>query len=397
MSPTEPAKNMSYSERLQHFTWAWFALPLSTAGIAILLAGTPHRFDGLTTIGKLFFIFALVLYLLAIALITTRFVMFPKMLRCSFVHPHESLFFPTCILTLANIIGCAWIYGSPYCGHWLVVATEVLYWLYMVMALVGAILQYLYLFSAPKHRLTIQGMTPAWILPIFPTLFGGVLASILAGGQPPSSRMAIVISGITFTGLGWMVAILMYSVYIQRLMTFGLPPPNLRPGMFIAVGPPAFTGLALVNFGSVISDLEDYGYFADNSAAIQTLRTVADFTAIFLWMLAFWFFCITLVALITGLRQMSFHLVWWALVFPNIAFALATGRIGQRLRSEGIMWVASAMTLALVATWLFAVVCNVLAVMRRQIMMPGMDEDKECCMEHDEGRDIAADLTAHRA
>lgn len=277
---------------------------------------------------------------------------------------------------MANIIGCTWIYGSPYCGPWLVVAVETLYWLYMAISITGAVLQYLYLFSGSAHRLTVQGMTPAWILPIFPILFGGVLASILAAGQPLTSRMAILVSGVSFTGLGWMVAFLMYSVYIQRLMTFGLPPANLRPGMFIAVGPPAFTGLALLNYGTTLPELQDYGYFMGNSSATQILRTVADFTAVFLWMLAFWFFCLTTIALLAGVRRMSFHLVWWALVFPNIALALVTGRIGQRLRSEGIMWVATAMTIALVAAWIFVIICNALAVAKRQIMMPGKDEDK---------------------
>lgn len=81
------------------FTWAWFTVPLSTAGIGILLAATPHRFDGLTTIGKIFFILALVTYVAAIAAITTRFVMQPRLIHCSLIHPTESLFFPTSVLS----------------------------------------------------------------------------------------------------------------------------------------------------------------------------------------------------------------------------------------------------------------------------------------------------------
>lgn len=38
-----------------------------------LLAATQHRFAGLTTIGNIFFIFALVTYVTAIVAITTRF------------------------------------------------------------------------------------------------------------------------------------------------------------------------------------------------------------------------------------------------------------------------------------------------------------------------------------
>lgn len=64
-----------------------------------MLAATPHRFDGLATIGKIFFVFALVLFVAAASIITTRFVLYRHTIHCSFVHPTESLFFPTAILS----------------------------------------------------------------------------------------------------------------------------------------------------------------------------------------------------------------------------------------------------------------------------------------------------------
>lgn len=50
--------------------------------------------------------------------------------------------------------------------------------------------------------------------------------------------------------------------------------------------------------------------------------------------------------------------------------------IGRQLASEGILWVASAMTIALVVTWLFVLTMHVRAVFQKAIMMPGIDEDK---------------------
>jgi tellurite resistance protein TehA-like permease len=223
-------------------------------------------------------------------------------------------------------------------------------------------------------------MTPAWILPIFPTIFGGLLASIVAPGQPLADSWTMVVGGITLLGMGWMIAFLIYGIYMYRLISFGLPAPNLRPGMFIAVGPPAFTGLAVVNFGASLTRLAEHGYFAgEKEGAIVALRVLADFAAIFLWAFAFWFFCVSLVAVVLGVRGMSFHLVWWALVFPNIALALVTGRIGERLESRGIMGIASAMAVLLVVAWLFVAVLNLRAVVVGQIMTPGKDEDKGMC------------------
>lgn len=33
-------------ERLKHFTWAWFTATMSTGGLAIAVAVTPHKFNG---------------------------------------------------------------------------------------------------------------------------------------------------------------------------------------------------------------------------------------------------------------------------------------------------------------------------------------------------------------
>lgn len=128
---------------------------------------------------------------------------------------------------------------------------RVLFWIYIVIAFISSALQYLHLFTAPAKRLTIQGMTPAWILPVFPLLLSGTQASIIAPRQPVGSCFTVIIAGVKSNGIGWMIAFLMYAIYLHRLMQFGLPAPNLRPGIFISVGPPSFTGLGLIGLAAL--------------------------------------------------------------------------------------------------------------------------------------------------
>ena len=205
-------------------------------------------------------------------------------------------------------------------------------------------------------------------------MISGTIAQAIAQDQPPDRAMPIIIAAIGFQGLGWMVAFLMFAAYLHRLMEFGLPAPNLRPAMFISAGPPSFTGLSLIGFGRALP--EGYGYFASHPYAIHMLQTLADFSAIFLWVLGFWFFGISLIAVLMGARKMSFHMVWWGTVFPNIGFAVATIFIGEQLESEGILWVGSLMTILLVAMWIFVFVSQLRAVLKQDIIMPGKDEDK---------------------
>ena len=73
--------------------------PLSTGGIALVLSGTPHSFNGLDAIGKIFFIFELVIFVVCVAAITARFVLNPGTLKNSLIHPTEALFTPTLLLS----------------------------------------------------------------------------------------------------------------------------------------------------------------------------------------------------------------------------------------------------------------------------------------------------------
>ena len=69
---------------------------------------------------------------------------------------------------VASIFSGASAYGSPSTGPWLVLVLRVLFWIYVAVTYLVAVAQYYYLFTAKPGALTIQSMTPSWILPIFP-------------------------------------------------------------------------------------------------------------------------------------------------------------------------------------------------------------------------------------
>ncbi|MCJ1377207.1 hypothetical protein MMC17_000299 [Xylographa soralifera] len=372
---TEEEKGISkyrLINRLKHFTWAWYTLTMSTGGIALLLAEQPHTFRGLMTIGKVVFIFDLVLFILLFTAISIRFIRFPGTLSSSLHHQTESLFFPTLMLSIANIISGMQKYGVPDTGSWLLVVIRILFWTYVACAFLSAVLQYQLLFTAPK-RLTIQSMTPSWILPIFPIMLSGTIASVSAGSQPPQHAMSIIIAGLTFQGLGMLVAILMYAQYVGRLMQYGLPAPDLRPGMFIAVGPPSFTALSIIGMASSIPN--QFGYFGSHPTAFDILNIIAVFMAVFLWSLSFWFFSISLLSCVACMGKMRFHLSWWSFVFPNVGFTIATITIGTSLESQAITWAGTGMSIIVVGLWLFVLFTHSRAVYRREILFEGNDED----------------------
>ena len=361
--------------RLRHFTWAWFTLPMSTGGIAVLLSATPHRFRGLDTIGLIIFIFNLLLFSALFATMIARFALCKGTFIRSVRHPTESLFVPTFFLAIGIIIVGMKQYA--HIGDWMATVLKIFFWIYFAVSFCLAVIQYVALFTGKPH--TIQSMTPAWILPVFPIMLAGPIASSVITLQDTVQGIPIAIAGITAQGLGFTISILMYANYIGRLMSYGLPHKNARPGMFIAVGPPSFTALALINISNEADRLFPSDFISTSINVPEVLRVMALFIAIFLWLVSFWFFAISFVATALGIRDgISFHLTWWAFVFPNVGFTLETIQIGSSLDSVAIGWVASAMTIVLVATWLLVLGFHVQAVLNKKIMGPGNDdEDKE--------------------
>jgi len=344
---------------------------MSTGGFATLLSVQPHKFTGLMTIGTIVYIFDLVLFVILCGAITARFIMYPGSFRKSLKHPSEALFFPTFWLSLPTIIGGMNNYGVGNVGPWLITVLRVLFWIYFACTLLVAIFQYWYLFMA--KQLLVKSMAPSWILPIFPVMLSGTLANIIASNQPPESRLPIIVAGVASQGLGFTVAVMLYAVMIVRLMEYGLPPPNARPGMFICVGPPGFTILSLIGMSKALPEV---GYFATNPMAIPALQAMALFVSIFIYMIAVWWFFIAIVSVLYGIKKMSFSLVNWALVFPNVGLTIATINIGQQLESQGIQWVGSIMSILVFIIWLFNIFAHARAVLTKRMMMPGQDEDQ---------------------
>ncbi len=327
---------------------AWFTFPMATGGLALLLSphNQPHGFPGLETIGKTVYVWDLVVFTLTASAITYRFVRWPRTLRSSLTHPTEALFFGTAFLSVAGIIVGMAHYGIENTGgDWLVVAYRVLFWTYFAATFVAAVGLYCMLFTNP--RLKIQDMTPAWDLPIFPFMLSGTIAAAGIRYQPPAAAMPMLFAGVTAQGLGMLVSTFMYASYVRRMINYGLPSPDSRPGMFIAVGPPSFTALALLELADHWPP--GYHYFGpDDAVTAQVVKILALMAAVFIWSLSLWFWAISVVSCLAVYRSIRFHLNWWAFVFPNVGFTVATINIGKALRSEGVQWVGSVMSVSLV-------------------------------------------------
>ncbi|KAJ6076832.1 hypothetical protein N7499_008813 [Penicillium canescens] len=379
---------VTLKDRVCQITWGWYSLSMATGGIAVLLYRTPHQFTGLEIIGKIIYIFNLFLFLAITSCMILRFLAKPSALKQSFQSSHETYFAPTCLLSIATIILGAESYGSSSCGPWLQVALRIVFWIYVALSTLLAIFHnwYLYYLAMAKQ----QPFPIVQLLPSFPAMLSGTIASSIAGSQPREQALPILIGGVTLQGFGFIMSLLIYGEYQYFLARHGLPEPSKRPQMFIAVGPCSFTALALIGMAKEAVEIFPLRYiisYADpesvGSVAVSTgdiAMVIASFFAIFVWTMAFFHFCIALISVLAsagifgGEGAPGTSVVYWTMVFPNTGFIIATISIGQVLQSEGILWVSSVMTVLQVAMWLGVGGATILGIARRQILWP--EDDK---------------------
>lgn len=359
---------------LDRFTWANFTCTQSTGGVAILLSQTPHQFPGLQTAGVVIFILNLVLFVLFTTAMICRFVQKPSNLRKSLTEPPEAYFTGSLWLSMATIIICMQRFGVPYAGPWIIVAVRVLFWTYAAITLTYSIVIFVVMFIVcPLEPGT---MSPPMFLMIYNAMLTGTVASSIAASQPLSQRMAIIVAGIAFQGLGWILCLLFLPFFVNNMLVNGLGPESQRPGLFLSVGSSGYTIVALIGCAKAIPDGD--GYFAKHPTASETLNVMALWIGIFLWLFTFWLFAIALVAhspiMISKCcnsrphPQMRFTLPWWALIFPNVGFTIATIYIGEELESDAIAWIATVMTALVFAAWLMDLFLHLKSIFQRRIM-----------------------------
>ncbi|KAI1102994.1 voltage-dependent anion channel-domain-containing protein [Jackrogersella minutella] len=366
--PNRPKFN--FSRRIAHFTWAWFTLSMSTGGLALLIYAQPHQFPGLRQIGFFVYIANIIIFVGIVAAMTMRWVLHKGTFKTSITHSREAFFVPTIFLAMATIITGTQRYAISEESTSLAWFISALFWGYVVGSLFVAIAQYSYVFKT--HSLGLQTMMPTWILPIFPIMLSGTIASVIAETQPQMNAIPIIVVGLTCQGLGLSVAFMMYAHMVGRLMSRGMPNREHRAGLFMNVGPPAFTALAIIGMANGLPDNLDIskGMVLD----MKVIRPIAVVAAIFLWALSLWWFSIAVVSMIFSPPE-YFHLNWWAMAFPNTGFILATISIGNEIQHEGIRWFATGLSICLLLTYLFVFYNLVRAVIVQDIMYPGRDED----------------------
>ncbi|KAI1368895.1 voltage-dependent anion channel-domain-containing protein [Xylaria arbuscula] len=371
-------------DRICCYQWTWFTMTMATGGVANVLYSVSQTYAlrWLEDIGVLFFLLNLVLFILNCVCITMRFIMVPGSFMHSFLDDIESLFIPSIVVSIAIIMVNITQFGCPHTGPWLQEVMEVLFWVYLALSVAASTGMYLVLWST--QIFPVQTMTPVWVFPAYPLLLNATFATNLIATDrvgpdlPRNNRLLIAIAALTTQGTGFLISFMICAAFIYRLMTQKLPRDMQRPGVFISIGPPAFTVAGLVLLGQQAKDILPADY-PGQSHAVFVLELLSTLIGLWLWGLSEWFFIVSVGSLWKYMRNghsMPFQMTWWSFVFPNTALVTATLALAKAMGSNGLQIYGCVMAAALVLVWIIVFGKMLLSLWRRQLLWPKeLDKD----------------------
>lgn len=126
-------------------------------------------------------------------------------------------------------------------------------------------------------------MTPIWIFPAYPLLIIGPHAGILSSKLEPTQALPMIVGGSCIQGVGFLVSLMVYSAFIYRLMSQKLPRENIRPGMFVSVGPSGFTVTGIVNMAADAGRCFPVDFMGNGALAANIMLVVVNFASLWLW------------------------------------------------------------------------------------------------------------------
>ena len=249
-------RKSAFQNTLENFTPMWFALPMNTGILAILMRLLPYQFNGLPVLSTIMYLFDLTLFVVISSVTILRWTLYPKAAQQKTAASIDEISFlgaaPIAFLTLTGLTGII-VSNAYWGGHaWSLVA-YVMWWFGMAWMLATCTcvaascrVTMLTLFPGIGVCITLfranliddRSMTPSPILSAV-----GVATAAFVGGEvvtyayniSPRLAVPVIIVGYLVGGLAIWLSVILYAVFFHRLMASGWPEPAKRPSLMMLV------------------------------------------------------------------------------------------------------------------------------------------------------------------
>ncbi|MCB2176476.1 MAG: hypothetical protein KQH57_11755 [Actinomycetales bacterium] len=341
----------------------WPAAAMGTAILAVATDANPGNLAGLAGVGHVAgSVLGVAAYLLgAVVLVATaaRWTRHTRAAVADLRHPvlgglHATL--PGAILVLAVMTAAL---GERLMPAGLATATIA------VLAVVGTVLALV--FGVAFGYALLTGDAPAgavnggWFIPPVVTVIVPMALTPLMPHVGADLARLLLFAGYAFLGLGFILFLLVLGMLHDRLVLHPLPPAQLAPSLWIALGPIGVSALVPMNLARA-----GQAAFAADSTVVATVSRVFA-TAV--WGFGLWWLAIVVALLVRYLRTgpVPFHLGWWGFVFPLGAYTVATLTLARAWQVPAVDALGALLYLGLAAAWVVATARTIASMRSGQI------------------------------
>lgn len=357
------APEPSVVRRLRDLHPGWLAAVMGTAILAVATDANPGRVAALEpaahAVGSVLAGAAYVIGAVLLVAYVTRWVRHTDAALADLRHPvlgglHATL--PGAILVLAVMTAAL---GGRLMPAGALTATVA------VLALVGTVLALVFgvafgyaLFTGDAPAGAVNG---GWFIPPVVTVIVPMALTPLMPHVSADLARLLLFAGYAFLGLGFILFLLVLGMLHDRLVLHPLPPAQLAPSLWIALGPIGVSALVPMNLARAGQ--------AAFAADAQTVAVVSRVFATAVWGFGLWWLAIAVALLVRYLRTgpVPFHLGWWGFVFPLGAYTVATLTLARAWRVPAVETLGVFLYAGLVAAWVVAATRTVASIRSGQV------------------------------
>jgi tellurite resistance protein TehA-like permease len=204
-----------------------------------------------------------------------------------------------------------------------------------------------------------EQLSPALVLPFVGTTTDAVVGGLILNySDDVNSRLAIpvIIVSYMLVGIGFFVALMIYSAYFIRLTNTGLPPAALSPSLVLLVGPCGQSSAALQLLGqAAMTHFGRYGrgtFLTDTGGSV--LAAAGDLLGLMLTGMGLLFAAFATYVILEAAvkRQCKYSLLWWSTIFPMATINTAFISFAESMDSPTFRVLATGLLLLLVIDYL---------------------------------------------
>ncbi len=345
---------MGLVERLKNMSVAWFSFNLATSAI-ILSSFAVHvitKAGWLLGLSKSLAYINTAIFVVIAVMFILRLVLNPRGTLGMFVNPIQGPFTATISIAIM-LLSLDWSIVL----HSVSVA-EAFFYTGLALHTIITIVSLISLFLHPGIEVAM--MNPGWYMPAVGNLLVPYIGSLLVheGAHLPETLLG------AYLGTGVMFWVALFAVWVYRSI-FHHPPParmlgtawiNLAPPSVIPLAYEALLGFTPPEYRRLLSMIGGSAGHAGGTAAASVVLLKALLGFIYY---TFWGLNLFLLAIVAGMTiiyivqgKAEFAESWWALVFPQAAYTIATIHLYMHVPEAWLYWLALALYASTIVSYI---------------------------------------------